>query len=328
MLTKVGTGILRLQVPMPFNMGAVNSYFVEGQSGYTVVDTGDNTMEAREVWKKVLAMDIPIEKIVVTHAHPDHLGLAAWFQNEYGLPVWLSEEGHKELVRARQMFMDDYEDVMIPFALQHGAALYPPADDRSKQYYKPDTFQFEPDVLFKMGDDIRLGDAAFQVIWTPGHSEDHCCFYDQDSKIMFAGDHILKNMNPIVTSRHMEDNPLQEYMESLDKIESCQTELVLPGHGELFENLAGRIAEMKSHYVKRWLQTYEAIGSEGKTAYDASRIVYSNYTERRVMPAFLQTITNLIYLESKGAVRWEKRDGKIFYFQVPSFREALSSATV
>lgn len=328
MLTEVGVEIYRLQVPMPFNMGYVNSFLVEGETGYTVVDTGDNTSEAREVWRQILSQGLPIEKIVVTHAHPDHLGLASWFQIEYGVPIWLSDEGYKELVRARQMFEDDYRDPMIPFAIQHGAAFYPPKDDRSDKYYKPDTFQFEPDVLFRIGDNIRIGNTRFQVIWTPGHSDDHCCFYDKDGKVMFTGDHILKNMNPIVTSRHPSDNPLKAYLESLARIENCETKLVLPGHGELFTDLAGRIAEMKSHYFKRWQQTYEAVGEQGKTAYDASRIVYSNYEEKRAMPAFMQTITNLIYLESKGYVRQEERDGKIIYFQDSVFHESFSALTV
>ncbi|MEK3935139.1 MBL fold metallo-hydrolase [Sporosarcina sp. FSL W7-1349] len=328
MLTEVGAGIFRLQVPMPFDMGEVNSYAVEGKQGFTVIDTGDNTQEAREVWKAVLDKGFPIEKIVVTHAHPDHLGLAAWFQREYDVPIWLSDKGRKELVDARRMFEDDYEDAMTPFALKNGAALYPPEDDRSKQYYKPDTFQFEPDVFFEIGDSIRIGDSEYRVIWTPGHSKDHCCFYDENGKVMFTGDHILKHINPIVTSRHMGDNPLLAYLESLEKIENCQTALVLPGHGELFEDLSGRIAEMRSHYNKRWQQTYKAIGKEGKTAYDVSRIVYPTHEGRRIMPAFMQTITNLIYLESKGYVRQEERDGKIVYFQEPSFRKIFYISTV
>lgn len=321
MLEEVANKVLRLKVPMPFNMGYANSYLVEGENGYTIVDTGDNTEEAKALWEKVLSKGIKIEKVVVTHAHPDHLGLSGWFQRNYGFPIWLSAKGYEEIKKSRKMFDEDYVNPMKSFALSHGAIHYHDDEDNDEPYYKLETYQFEPEHIFQTGSLLKIGDGQFEAIWTPGHTIDHYCFYEIENGTIFVGDHILRSMNPLVTSKHINDNPLKEYMMSLDKVISCKTSIALPGHGKTIVSLPDRVAEMKMHYQKRWRQTYEAIGKDGKTAFDACRLVYKGYSNEKMLPAFMQTITNLIYLESIGHVKRVDHAGKYYYSQVQSVQE-------
>ncbi|ARJ37866.1 MULTISPECIES: MBL fold metallo-hydrolase [Sporosarcina] len=328
MLEEVANKILRLKVPMPFNMGYTNSYLVEGENGYTIVDTGDNTEEAKALWEKVLCKGMKIEKVVITHAHPDHLGLAGWFQLNYGLPIWLSVKGYEEILKSRKTFDEDYVNPMRSFAIRNGAIHYRDDEAEIEPYYKLDTYQFEPDHIFETGSLLKIGDGLFEAIWTPGHAIDHYCFYERESGTIFVGDHILRSMNPLVTSKHINDNPLQEYMMSLDKVASYKTGIALPGHGKAIVSLPDRVAEMKVHYQKRWRQTFEAIGEEGKTAFDACQLVYKGYSNGKLLPAFMQTITNLIYLESIGQVKRVEHAGKYYYSQVKSFQELYKDRTL
>ena len=93
MLTEVADGIHKLVIKFPKGMGEVNCYLLEGKNGYTVIDTGTNSIEAKEGWEKVLSSGIVIEKVVLTHTHQDHIGLAKWFQQEIGVPVIVSNLG-------------------------------------------------------------------------------------------------------------------------------------------------------------------------------------------------------------------------------------------
>lgn len=315
MLQKMVDQIYRLKVPMPFEMGEVNSYLLKGEKGFTVVDTGDNTEEAKAVWTRMLTDSLPIEKIVLTHAHPDHIGLAGWFQREFNVPIWMSTNGYEELLKSRNFFIDEkYTSPFASFSLLHGGIL---PTERGEQYYKFDTFQFEPTMLFEEQQEITLGDSIYETIWTPGHTSDHFCFYNRETQILLAGDHILKSMNPVVGSEQLGDNPMKDYLHSLDKIAECQTNYVLPGHGDPIIDLAARIEDMKIHYKKRWKQTYNSVREEGSTAFQVSKSVYAGLSQERFRPAFIQTITNLNYLESLGHVMMEEHNGKIYYYKVP-----------
>ncbi|WP_342514596.1 MBL fold metallo-hydrolase [Sporosarcina sp. FSL K6-1522] len=323
MLTKIVDRIFRLKVPMPFNMGEVNSYLLEGANGFTIVDTGDNTEEAKAVWLKTLADGLPIEKIVLTHAHPDHLGLAGWFQRKWNVPIWMSTKGYDNLLTARSFFTaDQYTSPLTPFVRLHGDESEPSHDE---PYYKPDTFEFEPTRLFEESEEIPLGDSIYETIWTPGHSSDHFCFYNKKEQISIVGDHILKTINPIIGSEQIGTNPLADYLHSLEKMTKYPSQYVLPGHGDLMTDISARVEEMKVHYKKRWKQTYHAIQEEGSTAFQVAECVYTGFPSWRFKTAFMQTISNLNYLESIGHVRMEERGGHIYYYQAALGKEVYDN---
>ena len=105
MLIKVTDNVYKLKVPIPYDLGSVNCYLIEGSSGYTIVDTGDYTDDAIALWEKVLPRNKPIEKVVLTHTHTDHIGLAGWFQKKYNAEVWMSKLGFFEI----QKILSKYE---------------------------------------------------------------------------------------------------------------------------------------------------------------------------------------------------------------------------
>lgn len=297
---------------MPFNMGVVNCYLFKGKNGYTIVDTGDDTEEVKEMWKQVIPEISPIEKIVITHAHPDHLGLARWFKEKYDVPIWMADRSYDELLRNQTLFKDGkYYNPQANISLLHGG---PEIELEDEGYYKLSIYEFEPDVLFKEDLDILLGDAMYRPIWTPGHSVDHYCFHCSETEVILVGDHLLNSINTVVISEYLEQNSLNDYFNSIKKIEDLPAKYVLPGHGELIDDLKTRIEKMRNHFDKRLKLTLSSIDEKGSSAYEVARIVYSDrFHSVSAMPAFVQIVTNLIYLESLGHVQMSKHKDKVIF---------------
>jgi len=307
MINHILDDIYQLKVPMPFSMGEVNCYLFKGENGYTIVDTGDNTDEVKEIWEQIIPHISPIEKIVITHAHPDHLGLARWFKENYDVPVWMSEKSYEQLQKTRALFKNGkYYNPQAEISVLHGGPKMKP---EKEGYYKLSYFEFDPDVLFTEDQDIPLGDIMYKPIWTPGHSVDHFCFYCSATEVFLVGDHLLSSINTIIISEYLEQNSLKDYLNSIKKIEDISAKYILPGHGELIDNLKQRIEKMRSHYDKKMKLILSSIDEKGNSAYEIAKIVYSDrFGSLSAMPAFFQIITNLIYLESLGHIQMSKHD--------------------
>ncbi|WP_042348690.1 MBL fold metallo-hydrolase [Bacillus massiliigorillae] len=313
MLNKITDHVYQLQVPIPYDLGEVKCYIVEGENGYTIVDTGDNIEDAITLWKQVLPKDKKIEKVVLTHAHLDHIGLARWFQKNYNAAIWMSKAGYEEKKKIQSMFKGKkYNSPLSVLFRVNGGPEHPEEDE---VHHRFDAYEFEPDYVFEEGEIIQIGDYNFETIWTPGHSPDHFSFYNHSHQILFVGDHILNSLNPIVMAQHMDENPLQLYLHALDKVQQYSTKYVLPGHGDLITNLSSRIEVMKSHYKKRWMQIHNALKEDGRTAFQISQSIYGTELPiERKMSAFLQTITNLIYLLSIDEIVMKKQKDFIYFY--------------
>ncbi len=313
MLHKMTDKIQQLKVPIPYDLGEINCYIIEGKNGYTIVDTGDCTEEAMDLWERTLDEGCVIEKVVITHAHTDHMGLADWFQKKYNAAICMSEHSYMELQNIQASFIDTTysSPLSVLFRINGG----PTAPEEDQKYHRHDAYGFKPDELFKEKQLIQLGDEEYESIWTPGHAPDHFSFYNKRQQILFVGDHILNSLNPIVMAKQMDDNPLAQYLNALDKVLQHPAAHVFPGHGEVVVDLASRIGEMKKHYQKRWRQIHHSIKKSGSTAYQISQQIYgTGHPTHRTMSAFLQTITNLLYLHSIDEVRMEEKEGIIYFY--------------
>ena len=147
MLKKVADNVYQLKIPIPYDLGSVNGYLIEGSNGYTIVDTGDYTEEAIALWEKVLPKNKPIEKVVLTHAHTDHIGLAGWFQKKYKADVWISRAGFTEI----QNILSKFEGIVYSSPLSslfysNGGPSHPEQNDT---FYNYAAYEFEPNYLFE-----------------------------------------------------------------------------------------------------------------------------------------------------------------------------------
>ncbi len=308
MLIKLTDTIFKLVVRYPFGMRELNSYLIRGDNGYTVIDTGSYANESIDIWDNTLASGISIEKVVVTHAHPDHIGLAKWFQEKHHIPIYTSDLSYKQIQKRKNQQVGAREFIL--FLQKHGGPLISEQEVQKESF----VYHFEPDGIFEKDQSIQLGNDIYETIWTPGHSPDHICFYHPQQKVMFIGDHVLARISPIVGVWSKDDrNPLKDYLASLEKISTYPTNLVLPGHGEPIENLYGRSKQITSSHNHRLRQALESVSKEWKTAYQVCQEIYGVLNEKAIVAPLLATITRYIYLESLGKIRSDTRNGMVMY---------------
>ncbi|WP_323742070.1 MBL fold metallo-hydrolase [Salinibacillus xinjiangensis] len=295
--------IHRLVVRYPFAMQETNCYLIKGERGYTVVDTGAYSEESLGIWQKLLDTGITVEKVVLTHTHEDHLGLAKWFQEEIGIPVYTTELGYMEMKKRRAT---DAKAKVKQMIQQHGGP-YINTNKRDDSFI----YDFEPDGFFQKDGYIELGDESYEVIWTPGHAPDHFCFYHRESKVMIAGDHILKEFSPVIGLWSGEEsNALHDYFQALEWIQAYPADIALPGHGGLIENVQERVNEIHTSHKKRLEQVLSFVLEESKSVHEVTEEIYGS-GQKLYVSQFMATLTRFIYLESIGKVKREETAGII-----------------
>ncbi|MCR1835899.1 MBL fold metallo-hydrolase [Oceanobacillus caeni] len=306
MLTEITEGIQRLIVTFPMGMGDVNSYLIEGENGYTVIDTGANLDEAVEIWKDVLDTGIKIEKVVITHTHEDHVGLARWFQETVGVPVAIPKISMKEMEKALNQ---DLEQVRAYIKKYDGPNL------PNFYFENKRIFAFQPDETFENHQKIKLGDDLYETIWTPGHAYDHFCFYNKEKNVLIVGDHVLKDVSPVVGvwTAEEEGNPLQDYFQSLEVIKGYSPKIALTGHGEPIYEFKKRVTELQERHMMRLEEVHAAVKDEYKTVKQVCEEIYGTMNIIIDLSAFMATFTRLIYLENIKRVDRKKINGKVFF---------------
>ncbi|KAA9017002.1 MBL fold metallo-hydrolase [Niallia endozanthoxylica] len=307
MVTKITEDIYLVSLPVPFGMVQVNCYLLRGEKGFTVVDTGMYSKESMNIWDKIVETGVTFEKIVLTHYHIDHLGLARWFQEKYKVPVYISKLGYREMKKRQK---DDYADYVISLFKQHGCLEYSKPETKFDSYI----YNFEPDGLFEDGEQIKLGDEIYEALWTPGHSADHFCFYHHGKQMMIVGDLILNKISPIVLiESHHDVNPLKEYFASFERVKKHPVSIALPGHGNIIENVNKRMEEIRSGHHHRLEEMVHAVKDEKKTSFTVTQEIYAKGKALKGPPQLMATITRFIYLESIGKVKSEEINGNIYY---------------
>lgn len=310
MKQRICDGVYRVEVPIPYDLRSINCYLVEGDAGYTIIDTGDYTDDAKAVWREVIA-DTPIERVVITHAHADHFGLAPWFQREYGATIVMSRLGKEQLMYRKSLFVGDvFEDRMFDFMEVYGMVI---DSANGEVFNRKEAHDFLPDEVFEHGEKVRIGNDFCNTILTPGHASDQFCFYLERQGCLFLGDHLLEDINPIVMPERNMLNPLELYLLSFKGLLALTIHHALPGHGSLIQNFDERVARLLKHYEKKWAQILVTITEKGITAVDITEKLYANTPVEYMNSALIQTVTNLNYLESQNMVE-KKRQGNLYYF--------------
>ncbi|MEE1131310.1 MAG: MBL fold metallo-hydrolase [Caryophanon sp.] len=289
----ITANITRVQLPLPYDLMSMNSYIFEGKNGITIVDTGDNMPEAKEVWQRAIG-NRRVERIVITHGHTDHLGCANWLRELYDAPVYMYEKTVHRVERlkagpAAGGYVNPTDEV---FAL-YGIHVELPNIEVTIDYRN---YVVEPDVVFNEHTGVMLGDVHYDVLFTPGHSEDHVCFYNEQEQVLVVGDHLLEALNPVILPTLQFLNPIEPYLSSFDMLEQLNVRHVLTGHLALVSDLKPRIQRLRTHYHKRILQTFDAVKNGNATLHDVTAFVYAGKQGRLGHSMYAQTVAMLHYL--------------------------------
>lgn len=305
--------IIQIEIPLPFALKLVNCYLARGSDGWALIDTGVGWRPAIEAWHAALRQHNlrprDITAIVVTHNHPDHLGLAGWWQRESGAPVLMTRQ---EATIAREVWSDGDRAgaELAAHFVSHGlpetwAATVAESTAATQRMVAPLPERITP-LAIESGESrqIEVAGRRFEAIALPGHSDAQLCLLESSTRTLFSADHVLPRISPnIGVWPGTEPDPLRRYLDSFALLESLDVALALPGHGPAFSDLRARIAALRDHHARRLNEMLTALReSPDATAYDIACRVFpaSQTTPAQIQFALGETIAHLDYLVSDG----------------------------
>ena len=302
----VAPGVRLIALPLPLALKVVNVYLVEGERGWTLIDTGLHTVEAEQALRDGLSgagiAMADLRRVFVTHLHPDHLGMAGTLRAA-GAEIVMHRP---ELEMAREVWAADRHLIDATYAWfdRHGMPRDVDLGMRAAWIAMADGVDaFDPVTTVNDGETVDLGGRATTVVWTPGHTDHHAVLFEPATATLFAGDHVL----PRITSNvglypYSRDDPLGDFLGALENMKTLGVKRVLPAHGDPFDDCGGRVDEILAHHAARLADTLAAIGS-GRDAYTICRTLFprlrSAHEERF---ALAETLAHLRYLECRGRV--------------------------
>ena len=295
-MQRIAEGVLRLTFPLPLGIGHVHCYLLEGEDGWTLVDTAIAFPGAEEHWREIAAgLDGPLARIVVTHFHPDHVGGAEPAAEATGAPVL---QGREDYERCADVWgRPDWSGELADYLSEHGLPEREAAEIRGESALYGSMIRFvrDPEPL-EEGDEV----AGWRVVHLPGHADGHLCLLRDG--VLVAGDHLLPRITPIVgLYPRSRPDPLGDYLASLARTVELAPRLALPGHGEPIADPVGRARELLEHHRVRLETTAASLAAGPRTAYEVSVDLFGDDlgpSNRRF--AVAETIAHLERLRFEG----------------------------
>lgn len=259
-LTQITRGVQWLRLPLPYRLDHVNIYLIADGPGWAVLDTGLGTDACRAAWDAILAGPLagqPLTRMIVTHYHPDHVGLAGWLSQRFGLELSMPRPEYLFSLALQYAPGDLGADTYRPFYRRHGlsAELTELVLQRGHEYLRRTTGVPTSYHRIKHGDTLTLGEREFQVLTGGGHALEQAMLYRAEENLFFAADQVIARISPNVSVHAMEPDldALGIYLNSLRALRQAVAPdvLVLPGHGLPFYGLHHRIDELIAHHRER-----------------------------------------------------------------------------
>lgn len=328
---EVAPGVHRIPLPLPTDgLRAVNVYAVESGDGLVLVDSGwalEVAERQLEAALGTLGYDFSdIQRFLVTHVHRDHYTLGVSLRRIYGskIALGIGEQPSLERIMARRL------DGQVSEMVRWGAA--PLMEEWRQQFVERDEREVparyeEPDEWLDGTTKIDLGDRTLVALPTPGHTQGHVVFVDEQAGVLFAGDHVLPHITPSIGFQPTPAKlPLGDYLDSLRLVRSYPDLRLLPAHGPVTPSVHARVDELLAHHEERLAETLAAVRDGAGTAFEAARRLGWTRRHRRFDDLDLfnktlaagETAAHLDVLVVRGDLQSSVVDGVVEYSVTPS----------
>lgn len=251
---KVAPGVLWMRLPLPMKLDHVNVYALDDGDSWTVIDTGFASKTSRRIWGDLMAGPMagkPVKRVIVTHHHPDHVGLAGWFQDEFGAELITTRTAW---LFARMLTLDNQtapptETLAFWRSAGMDAEIYAKRVDEKPFNYAdivaPMPLGF---TRIKQGDVIEMGGRTWDIHMGNGHAPEHATFWSRDGHLVLSGDQILSSISPNIGVYATEPlaDPLEGWLEACERFTPMASaqQMVLGGHKLPFTGLPVRLRQL------------------------------------------------------------------------------------
>lgn len=322
---ELAPGVLWLRLPLPMALDHVNVYALDDGDSWTVIDTGLNTSKTRDIWWANLNGPLkgkPVHRVLVTHHHPDHMGLAGWFQTEHGAELITTRTAW---LFARMLTLDEHpKPTPETIEFWQRAGMAPDILER-RRAERPFNFS---DAVYPMplgfrriveGETISLAGREWRVRMGNGHAPEHATLWSLDDSLVIGGDQLLSTISPNigVYATEPDADPLAEWLESCERLSpfARESQLVLPGHKLPFTGLPMRMRQLIGNHHSALDRLREHL-REPKTAAQCFKPLFKRKIEDGIYGlALVEAMAHVNHLYHLDQVTRTRRDDGAWLWQ-------------
>ena len=327
-------GVHQIKIDVPFGVRFVSLYIFKIGEKNVLIDAGFNQKSWMKIFfKRLEELNMTLNDIdtcIITHSHIDHIGLSGILRKKnpkaeilmhditQNILEWETDKKNlKEIEQEAEKTAFQLKRYGLSEAQRKRIVQFFTYWPKLRQYQKPDRVLHDGDTVLE---DLK-------IIWTPGHSFGHICIFNKKKKHLFSGDHVLSRITPHIGnfiipefiskqySNYNFNNVLDQYLQSLDRINELEPEIIFPGHQDVIYNPQERINQIKDHHDKRLAEILKVIKDKPMTPYRISKIHFGeDLDEINSFLALSEVLGHLLYLEDKEQVKTIEKNEQILYY--------------